>query len=254
MCPFQTLHWKHAGATGIRESADGRAAMATPYLPYTANTITRLGDVTVDPRGSITGSFRFVMTGQEALDWRQEALLNDEDEVKKKFDRMLQGIAPEGVEAHIDHFLALNDPDTNLMAIVKVQGVLGSATSKRLLIPGFFFEARGHRPFPEHTQRIEPIDMHYADRVVDQVVYKLAPGLTVEGAPQDAKIPWADQAVLNTKVVSEPGQITIARSLARGFTHLKPEQYQDVSGFYQKIAASDQQQLVLAFSPELKGN
>jgi transglutaminase-like putative cysteine protease len=254
MCPFQTLHWKHTGAAGIRESADGRAAMVTPYLPYTANTITRLGDVTVDTRGSTTGTFRFILTGQEALDWRQEALLNDEDEVKKRFDRMLQGMAPEGVEAHIDHFLALNDPDSNLMAVVKVQGVLGSATSKRLLLPGFFFEARGHRPFLDQAQRIEPIDMQYANRVVDQVVYRLAPGLAVEGAPQDAKIPWADQAVLSTKVVSEPGQITIARSLARGFTYLKAEQYQDVRGFYQKVSASDQQQLVLAFSPEQKGN
>jgi hypothetical protein len=163
-------------------------------------------------------------------------------------------MVPEGVEAHIDHFLGLNDRDTNRMAIVKVQGVLGSATSKRLLLPGFFFEARGHRPFLDQAQRVEPIDMHYADRVVDQVVYRLAPVLTVEGAPQDAKIPWADQAVLTTKVVSEPAQITIARSLARGFTYLKPEQYQDVRGFYQKVAASDQQPLVLALSPEQKGN
>jgi hypothetical protein len=65
--------------------------MATPYLPYTANTITRLGDRNVDSRGSITGSFRFILAGQEALDWRQESLLNDEDEVKKNFDAYFRG-------------------------------------------------------------------------------------------------------------------------------------------------------------------
>ena len=250
MCPFQSVHWRHSGASGIRESPDGRAASQTPYQPYTANTITRMGDVILDQHGSITGNFRIIMTGQEAIYWRQQVLLNDEDEVRKRFDRMLQATVPEGVEAHVDHFLSLNDPDSNLMAIVKAQGVLGSATSKRLLLPGFFFEARGHRPFVDREQRLEPIDMHFGERVMEQVTYHLPPDLTVEGAPQDAKIPWTDQASLITKVVTEPGKITIARSLARGFTYLKPEQYQDLRSFYQKVAANDQQQLVLALGQQ----
>jgi hypothetical protein len=254
MCPFQTVHWRHSGAGGIRESADGRAAVATAYQNYTTNAITRVGDVTLDEHGTMTGTFRFVMIGQEALSWRQQALRNDEDEVKKRFDRMLQGIVPDGVEAHIDHFLGLTDPDSNLIALVKTQGVLGSATSKRLLLPGFFFEARGNRPFIDREKRLEPVDMHYGERITDQVTYHLPADFSVEGAPQDAKIPWADQAVLGTKVVSEHGKVTVARSLARGFTYLKPEQYQDLRSFYQKVAANDQQQLVLILGSEQKGN
>jgi hypothetical protein len=254
MCPFGTVHWRNSGAGGIRESADGRAALFTPYQSYTANSTTRMGDVTLDEHGSLTGDFRIIMNGQQALYWRQQALLNDEDEVKKSFDRMLQGVVPDGVEGHVDHFLALDNPDANLIAMVKVQGVLGSATSKRLLLPGFFFEARGNRPFIDREQRIEAIDIHYGDRITDQVTYHLPGGLTVEGAPQDAKISWTDQAILATKVASAPGQITVARSLSRGFTFLKPEQYQDLRSFYQKVAANDQQQLVLAFAPERKGN
>jgi hypothetical protein len=46
------------------------------------------------------------MTGQQALYWRQTALRNDPDEVKKQFDHELESLVPEGVEAHIDHFLA----------------------------------------------------------------------------------------------------------------------------------------------------
>jgi transglutaminase-like putative cysteine protease len=254
MCPFQTVHWRHSGTGGIRESADGRAAAVTPEQLYSANNLQRLGEVTLDEHGAITGTFRFIMTGQDALYWRQQALVNDEDEVKKRFDRMLQGIVPEGVEAHIDHFLGLEDPDANLMANVKAQGVPGSATSRRLLLPGFFFEARGNRPFVDQEKRVEPVDMHYADLITDKVVYNLPAGVTVEGAPLDGKTPWGNNAVLNVKVVSEPGKVTIVRSLARGFTVLKPDQYQDLRGFYQKVAASDQQQLVLSVTPERKGN
>jgi hypothetical protein len=46
-----------------------------------------------------------------------------------------------------------------------------------------------------------------------------------------------------------PNQIEIANSMARGFTIAKPEEYQDLRGFYQKVAAAEQAQLVLAIVP-----
>ena len=76
----------------------------------------------------------------------------------------------------------------------------------------------------------------------------------MEGAPQDAKISWPQHAILSNKTTSSPGQITVARSLARAFTFAKPEEYQELRGFYQKVAAADQQQLVLTRAPEVKGN
>ena len=254
MCPFALVHWRHSAAAGIRESAEGRAAAATPEQLYTSNSLQRLGDITLDEHGAITGTFRFIMAGQEALYWRQQALLNDEDEVKKRFDRKLMEILPEGIEAHIDHFIALDDPDSNLIANVHAQGVLGTATSKRVLLPGFFFESRSHRPFVDQEKRIEAVDMHYAERVTDQVVYHLPAGLALEGSPPDNKIPWGNQAVLSVKVASEPGKVTVFRSFARGFTFVRPDQYQDLRAFYRQVATSDQQQLVFALGAEQKGN
>ncbi len=254
MCPFQTMSWRHSGASGIRQSPDGRAIAGSPAQPYTANTLLRTGDFALDEHGALDGTLSFVMTGQEALLWRQAALRNDLDEVKKRFDNWLRNSVPEGVEAHIDHLLALDDANANLIAIVNAQGTLGTATSKRLLLPGFFFETRGRTPFVNQEKRLEPVDMHYADEVTDQVVYHLPPGLAVEGAPQDAKVTWPQHAVLITKTVAAAGQITIVRQLARGFSIAKPEEYQDLRGFYQKVAAADQQQLVLTASPATKGN
>jgi hypothetical protein len=252
MCPFELVKWTHQGAGGVRQSADGRAGFVTPLQPFTMNSDTRVGDVTLDANGALTGSFRFVMTGQEALRWRQMAVENDEDEVRKRFDRMLQEIVPEGVEAHLDHFLGLEDEDVNLMAMVKASGSLGAAAGKRLLLPGFFFDSRGQQPFVAQATRLEPVDMRYAGRVMDQVAYHLPDGMQVEGAPQDNHVAWAPKAELATKIVQAPGQVTVARQLVRGFTFLPAEQYQDLRGFYQKVAANDQQQLVL--TKAAKGN
>jgi hypothetical protein len=97
--------------------------------------------------------------------------------------------------------------------------------------------------------------MHYGDQVSDQIVYHLPANMSVEGAPQDTKISWQGHAVMVTKTASAPGQITIARIFARGFSSAKPEEYQDLRGFYQKVAAADQAQLVLAKTPPAqKGN
>ena len=59
------------------------------------------------------------------------------------------------------------------MAVVDLKGSVGMATARRLILPGFFFETRGHTPFVNEEKRREPVDMHYGDRVTDQVTYHL---------------------------------------------------------------------------------
>jgi len=135
-----------------------------------------------------------------------------------------------------------------------VQGSLGSATSRRILLPGFFFETRSDHPFVDQEKRLEPVDMRYGEQVTDQVDYCLPHGLAVEGAPQDADILWPSHADLTTKIVSAPGKITVLRQLSRAFTFASPEEYKDLRSFYQKVVAADQQQLVLTATPAAKGN
>jgi hypothetical protein len=255
MCPFQTLSWRHSSAKGIGQSAQGPVVTATPAQAFGANTLTRTGDIDIDEHGVITGKFQFVMVGQNALRWRQRALELDTPELKKEFEEQeLDATVPTGVEAHVDHFLGLDDPDSLLMAVVNVKGTLGTATAKRLLLPGYFFETREQLPFVGQEKRLEPVDMKYADRVTDQVTYNLPASLKVEAAPPDAKIPWEGHAVYATKAMPSGDKVTIVRALVRAFTFAKPEEYQDLRGFYMKVAAADQQQMVLALAPAAKGN
>jgi hypothetical protein len=254
MCPFLTMHWKHSLASGIRQAAGGGGVATSPMQLYSENKLLRTAEMALDSHGGITGDLTFSMTGQEALRWRQTALSHDQDELKHRFDRWIQEMAPDGVEAHIDHFQGIDDPDANLTAAVKVRGTLGTATSKRVLLPAAFFETQAKHPFVDQETRLESVDMHYGEQVNDHVVYRLPAGLAVEGAPEDTKIIWAGHAALIAKTVAAPSQVTMNRSIARAFTFAQPEEYQDLRGFYQKVAAADQQQLVLTTSPTPKGN
>ncbi|MDR3746536.1 MAG: transglutaminase domain-containing protein, partial [Acidobacteriota bacterium] len=249
MCPFGTVNWRHSGTGGVRQTPAGPGYVTTPQQAYNNNTTERIGDIKLDAHGAVTGALRIVMTGQEALRWRQAALRNDETELKKEFDRTLEGMLPDGVEGHIDHFLGLDDAEVALMAVVNVKGTLGTATAKRLLLPGYFFEAREKAPFVSQEKRQEAVDMNYGERVSDQITYYLPAGMAVEGTPPDVNIPWTGHAAYVSKTVSAAGQVTVARTLLRGFAQAKPEEYQDLRGFYQKVAAADQQQLVLAAAP-----
>jgi hypothetical protein len=253
MCPFGTVNWRHSDAGGLRQSADGPIRTVTPSQPFSANTIKRSGELTVDSQGGVTGTLQIVMTGQEALAWRQTAIEVDPMELKKRFDRGLGQMVPEGVEAHVDHFLGLDDPGSLLMAVVKVTGSVGIATAKRLILPGFFFETREPEPFVNEGTRLEPIDMHYAEQVTEQLTYDLPAGVSEEGAPQDTKVSWEGHAIYIVKTKSDQGQVTVARVLARAFDVAKPEDYQDLRGFYQKVAAADQGQLVFTLPAVQKG-
>ena len=253
MCPFGSVNWRHSSAGGLRQTSEGPGLVNTPMQIYNANSTSRIGELTVDPHGAVTGTIRILMAGQEALRWRQVALQNDDAELKKDFDRSLERILPDGVEGHVDHFLAMDDPESNLMAVVKVTGNMGVSTAKRLMLPGFFFAGRGRAPFVNQDKRQEAVDMQYGERVSDEVTYKLPDGMIVEGAPADTSFPWTGHAVYIAKTVSVPGKVIVGRTLARGFTEAKPEEYQDLRGFYQKVAAADQQQLVLTAAPAAAG-
>lgn len=253
MCPFGTLSWRHSNAGGIRQPDGAMFAVSTANPNYTSNKLYRTADIDVDAQGVMHGKLQFTMTGQEALRWRQQSLRNDPEEVKKEFDKWIAIQVPEGIDAHLDHFLAIDDEDANLLAIVNATGQLGVATAKRVLLPGFFFASRGNHPFVESEKRQTAVDMQYPNQIIDQATYHLPTGLSVEGAPQDNKFSWPAHAVFNTKTVQAEGKVIIARVLSRGFTFAEPKEYSDLRGYYQKIAASDQQQLVLSVTAP-KGN
>jgi len=184
MCPFGMLHWKHTVASGFR-LADKTASVAhTPAGNYKASSVHRVAELTIDPAGGVQGTIRFVMTGQDALDWRQLTLDNDQDEVKKQFNNSMKQYLPDGVQADFDHFLGLEDYPVNLIGIVNVSGSLGTATGKHLFLPALFFESKAKHPFVAQDKREIPIDVHYPKIEEDDVTYHLPPGFTIESAPR----------------------------------------------------------------------
>jgi hypothetical protein len=254
MCPFGYLSWKHTWATGFRLTEKGAVIETTPGITYKESKMTRNASLEIDEAGNIKGTARFVMTGPNALYWRQLTLEDDEDEVKKEFNETMRAYLPEGVQADFDHFLGLDDPSVNLVGIVNVSGSIGSATGKHFFLPGLFFESRASHPFVAQDKRIIPIDVHYPELEQDEVTYHLPPGFKIESLPPDANTSWPDHALLNIQSSSKDSSVTVDRTLVYNYTLLDPKDYPSLHDFYQKVATADQQQLVLTRVPVAKGN
>jgi hypothetical protein len=247
--PFGQLSWTHVQVDGLRQSDKGPVFAQTPINPFKEAATVRLADLTIGKDGSVKGQVRIAMNGPEAMRWRERAVENDEDEVKKQFNEYMHDQVPDGVTADFDHFLGLEDYHSQLMAVLTVSGNMGTATGKRMFLPGVFFESHAKHPFVAADKRQTAVDMHFAESVKDEVTYRLPDSFAIESAPPDAQVPWAGHAVLDIKSVPDKDQITVTRVLIRNFVLALPKDYPDLRGFYQKVATADQGQLVLKAAP-----
>lgn len=245
MIPFGLLHWKHTLTSGLRMGKPSPSVFDTPAAAYQDSIEQRISDLYLDQHGAVTGSVRFIMTGYVALYWRQLALENDAEELKKQFNEVVRDDLPPGVHSEFDHFLGLDDPTSSLAAIVKLSGDLGAPTGKRLLLPALPFQAKVKYPFVSEVGRVTPVDVHYPMTEEDRITYHLPNGFELESVPSAVKVVWPNRAAINTTFTSPQDSTEVTRTLVYTYTVLDPTEYTDLHNLYRKIAAADQQQLVL---------
>jgi transglutaminase-like putative cysteine protease len=254
MCPYGIMSWKHQLASGFRLAEKGATLASTPNGNYRTAVVRHVANITIDSDGAANGTITVSMTGPDALRWRQLALENDPEEVKKQFNEYIRGEVPDGVQADLDHFSDLDNYTVDLQAIVKIEGHMGTATGKRFFLPGLFFESRGNHPFVGQEERTSPIDVQYPRMSVDNVTYHLPPGFAIESAPQTADLSWPNSAMLRIRSTAKENTIEVARAFANNYTVLEAKEYKDLRDFYLKVASADQQQIVLTRAPVAKGN
>jgi hypothetical protein len=242
-CPFGQLSWKHTMAGGIQQNS--QTPVYTPPNNVKDAITVHAADLTVDAQGGIAGTVKFIANGPQALYYRQLNFTADSDEVKKQLNESLVNLLPQGITGQVDKIQGLDNTADYFSATVKVTGQLGTTTGKRLLLPGFFFSTGARPQFVAEEKRTNAVDMHYAEQVIDDAVLHPPAGYTVESAPQAAQLPWEGHAQLVVKTTPGAGSIDIKHIFVRGFILLDPKEYPALRDYYQKLAANDQQQLVL---------
>jgi hypothetical protein len=148
----------------------------------------------------------------------------------------------------VNHFLGLTDPGSALMAVIDVSGNVGTATGKRVFVPGALLEANTS-PIFATEKRESPVDLRYPYAVQDQITVTLAPGLKVQSLPPAADIPLAQFAEARLKFSMAGSTYSVDRVVVLGQPLFKVQEYAQLREFFQKANAQDQQQVVLERSP-----
>jgi hypothetical protein len=243
-CEFGQLQWKHTSLPGVRQTDTGTEIAISSDLGYKNTQILRIAELKLESDGKLSGKIRITMTGAEALRWRQFALQADVEEAKKNFEEELQRNMPAGVEVKTNHFIGLTDYDHALMALLDVSGSMGTATGKRVLLPGTFFEANA-KPLFVHEKRENPIDLRFPYTIRDQVTLALPTDYVVESVPKNTEIPLLQFARYASGYKGSAASYDYARQMIMANVLYEAKEYPQLKDFYAKANAQDQQQLVL---------
>jgi hypothetical protein len=245
---FGKLHWKHTWANGVRQVDGGTALAASGNISYKDSQIGRTADLTLDEHGAVTGLVRIVMSGAPALYWRQRALELDDEDLHKEYDDAIREEFPESVEAKFDHFIGLTDTDHLLMAVVKVQGSLGTLTGHRVILPAGFFASTATRIFTGE-KRQTPVDLHYPVYRADALNLTLPPNLKIESLPKNGDLAIPKEAIYTTRYAQSANKYTFTRTFVMGEAIFMPAEYSSLRDFYQKMGAKDEEQAVFTVVP-----
>ena len=130
------------------------------------------------------------------------------------------------------------------MVVIDISGSMGTATSKRIFLPAFFFQANG-KPIFAQAKREGPIDLQYPYITRDKITIALPPGSKVEAAPQKQVFALEQFAEYVSEAKSDANSVIVQRTVAMANPLYKVDEYPQLKGFFDKINAADQQQIIL---------
>lgn len=249
---YGELHWKHSPTQGIRQTDKGAVVFMTPLTAYQKTIEIRSAYLDLKSDGKVKGTVRISLTGSRALRWREFALSNDEDALKREFENTVQRQMPPGVEVKMDHFIGLTDWGKTLQGVLIVSGSMGTATAKRVFLPATFFAAASH-PLFVLDKRTMPIDLDYPYMLQDSVMINLPPELGIESLPKDTQFAFAHNAFYQAKFSREAASVRSVRIFALGNTVYTPEEYPGLKDFYQKVNGKDKEPAVLELTQSASG-
>jgi hypothetical protein len=235
-------------------TAQGVTIADTPGGPAKAAETKRIASVTIGDHGAVAGDVTVKFSGLEALHWRQLALLEDAGDLEKDFNEYLESELPDGVQGKLEGFDGKGAYESELTAHVKLCGVLGAATGKRLILPAMLFETRDKHQFAQDDERPVPIDLHYATVVQDEVTFHLPAGMNIDALPTDPGVDWAGGIKLAIEVTRGAGSVTVKRTFVRSTAMMDATLYSGLRFVYQRISRADQQQIVLSRAGDVPGN
>ena len=243
-CPYGHLAWQHTFLGGLRQKGNDVVFDRTPGDDYTANLVTRAGNLAMDATGHITGQIELGFAGSEGVHWRQAALTGDEQSLKNDLRSSIENMLPHTLEIKDIAVSNLADYEKPLNVVVNVDGTVGTWAGKRLVIPADIFVANTKATFP-NDKRDVAVDFHYPHYMKDAVRIRFPNTFKIEAIPSSVTFQIPQTGGYAMQIEPSSGYFTTRREYAFNDFIVPSKDYPRLRTFYSQFESNDQQSVIL---------
>ena len=244
-CPYGLLDWRYSGSRGVRQSATkGTEIGESPMADYSKALILRWAGVKLADDGKVEGTVKAGFYGLEAMERRQRADATDAEGRKKMLEDEVRGWLPGNSDVELVGTPNWDETEPHLATEFKISSPLALGAGKRWLVPIHIFQVNEQPVFPA-SERANPIYFWYLTREIDEVHMTLPSSLEVESLPADDKVKLDYALYVTVQKQESPTSIVTRRDLVMAELVFPTTKYKEVKGFYDKVKAGDDQQMIL---------
>lgn len=252
-CPYGLLNWRYTNSKGLRQGAKGAEFAETPLPSYNQARTERVARVKLLDDGTVDGTVILAFFGLEAMNRRQEGARTDEEGRKKMLENELRSWLPGGADVTLTKPPAWDKTEQPLAAEFKITSPLAVSGGKRWLLSSHIFQVNQKAVFSS-AQRNNPVYFIYPTREIDEVHITLPANAEIESLPANDTVKL-DYALYRSEHKREEANTVFAvRDLVMGGLAFPVDEYKDLKGFYDKVKAHDDEQVLIKGSQNVAGN
>jgi hypothetical protein len=244
-CPFGSVRWIHASDQGLRLEKGGGTFVTIPPAVADKTPLRRIAHVTLGTDGSLKGTLEVELRGNAALEHRLAAVEQDEAGRRKNLEDEAKEWLPEASIVSLDRVEGWEATEEPLRVFYKVEiSSFAQVVGKRLLVPAALFRTTRQREAFNHSVRKYPVYFPFAYQELDNIVLQAPEGYSPESIPSATDVKLASTHFVTSRSFSG-NQFVSKRALVVNGIMFPVAQYPELKGFFGKVLAADQEQLVL---------
>ena len=243
-CPFGVLPWNETGVEGVRLDKED-IQYAKTDLPISANAIlARKATLELSEDGTLKGRVQVTYGHQQTLDWRLGLRHDDEAGRRKKWEDDAKEWLPASTKVKLVSVKGWDKAEEPIEAEFDVEALgIATPTGHRLLLPQAIFQPSERTMFT-HPNRVNAVYFDYPWQELDDITVTTPKGYRAESLPAPGKIqlPFGTYQI---SVETNSDGVHVVRRMVMDGLIFQVQYYPYLKGFFDKVKASDDQQLVL---------
>ena len=253
-CPYGITDWRYSSLQGLRQSeGKGAEIKDTPLNSYAQAMITRFARIKVSDEGRAEGNLGVAYYGLEAMDRRQQGGKTDDEGRKKLLEDEIKSWLPGDSEVSLTGSPKWDKTEEPLIASFSIKCPIMINAGKRALIPLHPFQFNSGPRFSA-AERVNAVYFYYPSREIDEIHMTLPANVQVENLPANDTKKLEYALYLTEQKPEGVNGIYVKRDLVMAGMAFPVTMYSEVKGFYDKVKAGDDQEVVLKAATHAAGN